>query len=76
MQTFLNFYDMEKDSTKYNVISEANICVAMRDLYNLDCDFKDLSTERLHDETVKFLKSAGLTDDEISRLKKNLARVR
>ena len=76
MKTYLNYYDLEKDSPKYNKIAESNICVAMGKILALDCDFMVLSAERLHDETVKYLKSIGLTDKDIANLKANLARVR
>lgn len=76
MQTYLNYYDIEKDSPQYNNIAESNICVAMKNLYNLDTDFMLISDERLHEETVEFLKEIGLTDNDIANLKANLARVR
>ena len=54
----------------------ANICVAMGKILALDCDFMVLPAERLHEETIKYLKSIGLTDKDIANLKANLARVR
>ena len=50
--------------------------VAMGKILALDCDFMVLPAERLHEETIKYLKSIGLTDKDIANLKANLARVR
>lgn len=76
MQTYLNYYGIEKDSPQYNKIAESNICVAMKNLYDLDTDFMLISDERLHEETLEFLKEIGLTDTDIKNIKANLARIR
>lgn len=76
MKTYLNYYDIEKDSLQYNKIADSNICAALENLYNLDTEFPILSAERLQNETVKFLKNIGLTDTDIKNLKANLSRVR
>ncbi len=75
MLTFINFYNLER-GPKYDKLADTNICNALEDMFNLDCKFRDIPTERLSMEAEKYLRSIGLTESDITNLKKNLSRVR
>lgn len=69
MQTFCNYYKINKDDPKYNIIAESNIKKTLKAIFpQADID-KDLSTP-----AYNYIKDLGLTDDEINHLKSNLAK--
>ena len=75
MSTFVFFYGLQKGSM-YDKIADTNICNALKDMLDLDCDFRDVPTDQLTQATYRFLLSIGLSDSDIASLKTNLARVR
>ena len=75
MNTFVYFYGLQK-GPMYDKIADTNICNALKDMLDLDCDFRDVSTDQLAQATYSFLLSIGLSDSDIASLKTNLARVR
>lgn len=75
MNTFVYFYGLQK-GPMYDKIADTNICNALKDMLDLDCDFRDVPTDQLTQATYSFLLSIGLSDSDIASLKTNLARVR
>ena len=75
MNTFVYFYGLQK-GPMYDKIADTNICNALKDMLDLDYDFRDVPTDQLTQATYSFLLSIGLSDSDIASLKTNLARVR
>ena len=75
MNTFVYFYGLQK-GPMYDKIADTNICNALKDMLDLDSDFRDVPTDQLTQATYSFLLSIGLSDSDIASLKTNLARVR
>ncbi len=68
MQTYINYYGVEKGSEKYNAIAQSNIIKTLQTAFGVE----DLSKADLAAEAAAYIKSIGLTDQEITQLKTNL----
>ena len=68
MQTYENYYGVEKGSEKYDAIANSNIVKSLESAFGVE----DLSKADLAKEAEEYIKSLGLTDDEIAALKANI----
>ena len=68
MKTYVNYYGVEVGSEKYNAIANSNIIKSLQKAF----DVEDLKEADLEAEAEEYIKSLGLTDDEIAQLKANL----
>ena len=68
MLSYINYYGVEKGSDKYNAIAQSNIIKTLQNAFGVD----DLSKADLAAEAAEYIKSLGLTDQEIEQLKINL----
>lgn len=68
MTSFYNYYGVEPESEKYQMIAESNIvkslCIAF--------EVEDLKEADLKKEALEYISALGLTDDEINKLQANL----
>ena len=69
MQTYVNYYGVEKGTEKYEAIALSNIVKTLQTAFGVE----DLSKANLGKEATAYIKSLGLTDQQISRLKANLS---
>ncbi len=69
MISYVNYYGVEVGSDKYNAIAEGNIIKSLSAAFETD----DIYSADLAECAERYIKSMGLTDDEISALKANLA---
>lgn len=72
METYSNYYGVEKNSEKYHAIAKSNIIKSLETAFELDSAKLALSNADLAHEAADFLKSIGLTIQEIDALKANL----
>lgn len=72
MQTYINYYGVEKDSEKYNAIAKSNIIKSLETAFELDGQNITLATANLAKEAEEYMKFIGLTSQEIDQLKANL----
>lgn len=68
MKTYENYYKVEKGTDKYNYILSGNIVKTLKEAFSLT----DLESADLEAAAVSYIKSLGLTDEEINTLKENL----
>ncbi len=68
METYYNFYGIDKGSEKYQTIADSNIIKTLKKAFALD----DIYKADLSKEAEDFLLSLGMSSDEISKLKSNL----
>lgn len=68
METYRNYYGIEKNSEKYNAIAESNIVKTFQTAFGTE----DLTSIDLSKEAADYIRSIGLTDEEIEQLKANL----
>ena len=72
METYSNYYGVEKNSEKYHAIAKSNIIKSLETAFELGSAKLALSNADLAHEAADFLKSIGLTIQEIDALKANL----
>ena len=81
MQTYINYYGVEKDSEKYHAIAKSNIITSLETAFELNpqtamlrssSSNNLLSSADLAKEAEEFIKSTGLSNQEIENLKENL----
>lgn len=68
MQSYYNYYKIDKDNPKYNIIANSNIKKTLKKLYGEEDLDKDL-----HNKAYNYVKSLGLSDKEINLVKNNLS---
>lgn len=68
METFYNYYGVEKGSRKYDAIAQANIIKTLKTAFGIS----DLNDVDLAACAENYLISIGMSTDQISRLKANL----
>ena len=68
METFFNFYGIEKGSDKYDAIVESNLRKTLENEFEVDDIFK----ADLRSSAESYLLSIGLSSSEIDKLKANL----
>lgn len=68
MVTYYNYYGVEKGTDKYNAIAASNIVKTLQDAFQV----KDFYSADLKKGAENYLHAIGLTDKEISELRKNL----
>jgi LPXTG-motif cell wall-anchored protein len=68
MQTYVNYYGVEKDSEKYDAIAASNIEKSLRAAFGAE----DLAQADLEAEAAAYIRSLGLTEQEVAKLKNNL----
>lgn len=68
MVTYYNYYGVEKGTDKYNAIASSNIVKTLQDAFQV----KDFYSADLKKGAENYLHAIGLTDKEISELRKNL----
>ncbi|MGN0405138.1 MAG: tyrosine-protein phosphatase [Bariatricus sp.] len=73
MQTYINYYHLEKDSEKYIAIKNSNIDSTLRMIAG-SSDSTDLTKVDLADSAKDYIKSIGLSDAECEALWSNLAK--
>ena len=69
MTTFYNYYGVKSDEDRYNVILKNNIVKSLSTAFEVE----DLSACDLKQEATEYLRSIGLTDEELAALHENLA---
>lgn len=73
MQTYINYYHLEKGSEKYNAVKNSNIESILRIIAGVSDD-TDLAGVDLAAAAGCYLKDIGLSEDECETLRANLAR--
>ena len=73
MQTYINYYHLEKDSEKYIAIKNSNIDSTLR-MITGSSESADLTRVDLAAAAGDYLKSIGLSDAECEALRSNLAK--
>ena len=73
MQTYINYYHLEKDSEKYIAIKNSNIDSTLR-MITGSSERADLTRVDLAAAAGDYLKSIGLSDAECEALRSNLAK--
>ena len=69
METFYNYYAITPDQDRYAIIANSNIVKTLQNAFGV----KDLKSANLSSAAEKYVRSIGLTDDEIAQLKANLS---
>lgn len=69
MTTFYNYYGITADDERYNVILTNNLEKSLKHVFGVN----RLRDTDLSERAAEYLKTCGLTDEEISRLKQCLA---
>lgn len=73
MQTYINYYHLEKDSEQYMAVKNSNIDSILR-MITGSSDDTDLVGEDLAAAAMRYMKKIGLSDAECEALRSNLAR--
>ena len=73
MQTYINYYHLEKNSEQYIAVRNSNIDSTLRMLTG-SSDSTDMSKVDLADAAKGYMKSIGLSDAECEALRSNLAK--
>lgn len=73
MQTYINYYHVEKDSEQYAAIQKSNIDVILKTITGAET-VAELTTETLTAGAEAYLSSIGLTEEEQAALRKNLSK--
>ena len=68
METYYNFYGIDKGSEKFQTIADSNIIKTLKTAFGLD----DIYNADLSRAAEDYLLSLGMSSDEISKLKSNL----
>ena len=68
METYYNYYGVEKGTRKYDAIANSNIVESLQQAFNVD----SLETSDLVKEAEEYLRDIGLNSFEIYLLKSNL----
>ena len=71
--TYSNYYGIEKDSEKYNVIKEFHIDEMIRYVFSFDKN-TNLLTSGYYSKARAYLENVGLTSDEINALQEKLSK--
>ena len=69
--TYMNYYKIEKNSTKYNVIKEMHIDEMIRYVFNFPAQ-TNLLTANYYSQADNYLKAVGLTSEQISQIRNKL----
>ncbi|MBE5859291.1 MAG: LysM peptidoglycan-binding domain-containing protein [Butyrivibrio sp.] len=69
MTTFYNYYGITQDDERYNSILTSNIEKSLKRAFGVE----DIKTADLSAKASEYLKSTGITDEEIAALKQNLS---
>ncbi len=69
MTTFYNYYGITKDDPRYDSVSKGNIVKSLQNAFGVN----DLKSADLAAGAAGYLKSIGLSDEEIAALKNNLS---
>ena len=70
MVAYYNYYGVEEGSEKYNAIANSNIVKSLSEAFEVS----DLSKADLSKEAHEYIKSLGVSDGEIEKLKENLSK--
>ena len=73
MQTYINYYHLEKDSEQYMAVKNSNIDSILR-MITGSSDDTDLAGEDLAAAAMRYMKKIGLSDAECEALRSNLAK--
>ena len=73
MQTYINYYHLEKDTEQYDAVKRSNIDAILQRITGAS-DGVDLSQVDLADGARRYVKSLGLSDDECEALRIHLAK--
>ncbi len=68
MQSYVNYYGVQKGSDKYDAIAKINIINTLQTAF----DVEDISNADLAKEAEEYIASIGLTNEEITKLKTNI----
>jgi nucleoid-associated protein YgaU len=71
MTTFYNYYGITPDDERYNNILTSNIEKSLQRVFGVT----DLRSRDLSAKAAEYLKSTGISDEEIAQLKQNLSGV-
>ena len=69
MVTYYNFYNVNKDDKKYDIILNNNIISTLKQMLNIS----DLEDKNIYNNMHSYLLNIGLTDDDINIIKSNLS---
>ncbi|MBE5848524.1 MAG: hypothetical protein E7300_12755 [Lachnospiraceae bacterium] len=70
MTTFYNYYGITPEDERYQKILSSNLEKNLQHVFGI----KDLRSANLSEAAAAYIKSAGLTDEEIAQLKTNLGK--
>ena len=73
MQTYINYYHLEKDTEQYDAVKRSNIDAILQRITGAP-DGTDLSQVDLADGARRYVKSISLSDDECEALRANLSK--
>ena len=73
MQTYINYYHLEKDSEQYMAVKNSNIDSTLR-MITYSSDSTDLAKVDLAAAAKRYMKKLGLSDAECEALRSNLAK--
>ena len=73
MQTYINYYHLEKDSEQYMAVKNSNIDSTLR-MITYSSDSTDLAKVDLAAAAKQYMKKLGLSDAECEALRSNLAK--